>query len=295
MENEIWKPVIGYEGRYEVSNLGQVRSIRWRGGRKTHLIFHDLKESGYVEVLLVKNKENRYRRVHQLVSEAFIPNQENKPQIDHIDGDRTNNRAENLRWCTQIENNNNPITLKRKAESQIEPAKEKWQKGCFDTIKKPIRQYSLNGDFIKEWESSASASRDLFGATMNNRRAERTISKCCRGEIRQAYGFIWIYKGNENKIESLIKKNIAPKSIRVKVYFPDGSTEIYDSINKAAKANGMENLTIRTKRYNSKRNISWELLDDRSCYENRWGGSRKRFSKIEHLNNEGNDTPLRNI
>lgn len=292
MENEIWKPVIGYEGRYEVSNLGQVRSVRWRGGRKTHCIFHDLKESGYVEVLLVKNKENRYRRVHQLVAEAFIPNPENKPQIDHIDGDRTNNRVENLRWCTPIENNNNPITLKRKAVSQIEPAKEKWRKGCFDTIKKPIRQYSLSGNFIKEWESSASASRDLFGATMNNRRAEREISKCCRGEIRQAYGFIWIYKGNENKIESLIKKNIAPKSIRVKVYFLDGSTEIYDSINKAAKANGMENLTIRTKRYNSKRNISWELLDNCSCYENRWGGSRNRFTKIKHLKNEENDSPI---
>lgn len=278
MESEIWKPVVGYEGNYEVSSIGRVRSIRWRGGYKTHLIFHDLKESGYVEVLLVKNKEMRYRRVHQLVAEAFIPNPDGKPQIDHIDGDRSNNRVENLRWCTQVENMNNPITLRRKAVSQVEPAKEKWRIGCFDMVKKPILQYSLEGELISEWESSAAAARAILGDTKEKGRSAGRITRCCRGEARRAHGYIWVFKGNEDTVNELVERNKMPKEIRVKVNFPDGTSKEYESVNKAAKELGVQNLTFRKTTYSKRLNISWELLDAHTCYENRWGGHRENYN-----------------
>ena len=112
---EIWKPITGYEDRYEVSSLGMVRSYKksrngWqilkpRTSKSRGLI------TGYLRVAL--QKQNTYKNfcVHKLVAQEFIPNPENKPQVDHIDGDIFNNTLSNLRWVTQKENNNNPIHL----------------------------------------------------------------------------------------------------------------------------------------------------------------------------------------
>lgn len=88
---EVWKEIHGYNERYEVSNYGRVRS-------------NDMIING---------------RLHRLVAAAFVPNPENKPCVDHIDGDRANNHADNLRWSTRKQNANNPITRKRVAVSKI--------------------------------------------------------------------------------------------------------------------------------------------------------------------------------
>ncbi len=90
MENEIWRPVLGYENHYEVSNLGNVRSLMYKGGRHIHPIHQTLKPSGYYEVMLTENKKNFYKPVHRLVAQAFVPNPHNKPCVDHIDTDRRN-------------------------------------------------------------------------------------------------------------------------------------------------------------------------------------------------------------
>lgn len=117
-EIEIWKDVVGYEGLYQVSNLGKVRSLDrvvkrgwcYKGKLLTPTVN---KDNGYLYV----NLAGKNKTVHRLVALAFIPNPENKPCVGHKDTNRQNAKASNLEWVTYSENNHNPITLKRNSES----------------------------------------------------------------------------------------------------------------------------------------------------------------------------------
>lgn len=110
--NEIWKPVAGYEGIYEVSNLGRVRSLdrevanRWGTTRKVAGTIRviSVKREGYCFVNLFRKQRGKPMYVHRLVAIAFIPNPEGLPQVNHLDGDKSNNRADNLEWCSGSEN-----------------------------------------------------------------------------------------------------------------------------------------------------------------------------------------------
>lgn len=181
MENEIWKEIPGYEGLYEVSNYGQIRSIKRleKCGNKTRIrkerILKQSLRRGYLFVSLCKNGEKENVVIHRIVALLFIPNPENKPCIDHIDGDRANNHADNLRWVTAKENSNNynaPNTYKGK----------KINKGG-----KAVLQYDLEGNFIKEWVTTMEIQRQL-----NYHRSN--ISNCCNGLVKTAYNYIWRYK-----------------------------------------------------------------------------------------------------
>ena len=110
---EIWKDIEGYEGLYQVSNFGKIKSI---GYKKKKILKPTQDHYGYLNVTLYKNKNKKAKRIHRLVAEAFIANPENKPEIDHIDTDKLNNNVKNLRWVTRIENNNNELTLKHKSD-----------------------------------------------------------------------------------------------------------------------------------------------------------------------------------
>lgn len=108
---EEWKPVVGFEGLYSVSNLGRVRSEERRKINPlcgTSLVKEKILALqtvyGYKKVLLTLNGVPNHKRVHRLVAEAFIPNPENKPQVNHIDNDRGNNKVDNLEWVTNKEN-----------------------------------------------------------------------------------------------------------------------------------------------------------------------------------------------
>ena len=104
MKEEVWKPIKDYEGLYEISNLGRVKSLNYKRTGKEKILKNTVCNDGYLKVGLTKNGKDKVFRIHRLVAEAFIPNPENKPFIDHINTIRDDNRIENLRWCTQKEN-----------------------------------------------------------------------------------------------------------------------------------------------------------------------------------------------
>ena len=114
---EIWKDISGYEGVYQVSNLGNVRSLDRLDGRGRNiqgvLLKQVISTNDYLKVTLYKNGKSKTKTVHRLVAEAFIPNTENKPQVNHIDEDKLNNIVYNLDWMTNIENTNHGTGIER--------------------------------------------------------------------------------------------------------------------------------------------------------------------------------------
>lgn len=173
---EIWKPIEGYEGLYEVSNLGRVRSTgncNAKGYKGKIKILKPSKQgNGYLIVSLCKDNKKRTKLVHRLVGFAFIPNDNPKYKntINHINEDKTDNRACNLEWCSQQYNNtyNN----------------RNWKAAAKRGVK--VNQFTLNGKFIKEWPSQAEIER-----TLHLRQSD--ISACCTGKQKTAFGFIWKY------------------------------------------------------------------------------------------------------
>lgn len=155
---EVWKPIEGYEGYYEVSNAGRVRSVdrivwrqnaenAWKVSLKGKLIALHLRRDGYPIVNLYKGHKSCGFAVHRLVAKAFVENPLNRPEVDHINTERTDNRACNLRWVNRSENNKNPITNKRMSDA-------KKGKGC-----KPVSQYDKCGNLIAEYPSIRAAAK----------------------------------------------------------------------------------------------------------------------------------------
>ena len=101
---EIWKDIKGYEGYYQISNLGRVKSLSRKYSPKERILKNQYDKDGYYEIGLTKNKKKQYFRVHRLVAQAFIFNIKNKPQVNHKNGIKDDNRVENLEWCTNQEN-----------------------------------------------------------------------------------------------------------------------------------------------------------------------------------------------
>lgn len=168
---EVWKDIKNYEGLYQISNLGRVKSFPRKGTqtKEERILKYKYDKKGYCCVSL-HNKKPKPFKVHRLVAMAFIENKEGKVQVNHIDGDKKNNRVDNLEWCTNGEN-------------QKHAYKIGLQKS---TRKKKIKQYDLNNNFIKMWESITQASKEL-----NIKR--ENISACCRGKQKTTCGYIWIY------------------------------------------------------------------------------------------------------
>lgn len=144
MCEEIWKDIKGYEGKYQVSNLGRVKSLEREiendgmfGKQKKLFVREKILtprtskskglKTGYYRVLLFNNGKGKNHCIHKLVADAFIPNKESKKQVDHIDTDISNNKASNLRWCSQKENNNN-IKTREKLSISILKSKHKTSK-----------------------------------------------------------------------------------------------------------------------------------------------------------------------
>ena len=180
LEEEEWRDIKGFEGLYQVSNLGNVRSLdRWvvdKIGRKRlfegKMLTSRLTIWGYLSVGLgishtriVKNHP-----IHRLVAEAFIPNPNNHPCVNHKDEDKTNNRVDNLEWCTYQYNINYGTCIERRSKKK----------------KKKVNQYTKDGVFIKQWDSPKDAA-DYLGISAFH------IYSVCSGKRKKAGGYIWRY------------------------------------------------------------------------------------------------------
>ena len=194
MEQEIWKDVVGYEGLYQVSNLGRLISCEKKVGnghifpRKEKVLIK--KRSGYLGTSIVDAKGvSKNVLIHRLVAFAFIPNPNSYPQIDHIDGDKENNCVDNLRWCTPKQNINFPLSLLHRSQKGkiAQNKKETIEKKIASSHKKTIIQYDMQMNVIREWESLRAIGRK-YGFNISN------ISANANGRKRSAYGYIWKYK-----------------------------------------------------------------------------------------------------
>ena len=172
---EIWKDIKDYEGLYQVSNWGRVKSLNYNGTGKQRLMTPVKTKKGYLLVHLSKNGESKTCRVHRLVAEAFLPNPNNLPQVNHIDENKENNRVDNLEWCTPKYNCNHGTHNEKVAKANTNGKKSKI-----------VLQLSLSGDIIREWPSTAECGRNGFNFS--------NVAACCRGKIKSAYGYIWKYK-----------------------------------------------------------------------------------------------------
>lgn len=180
MPSERWKWIPGYEGLYQASTWGRIRSVdRWvvsNTGKKDFRRGRILKpqrekKTGYLRVGLCRNGKRRFFWIHRMVAETFIPNPENKPEVNHLDENKTNNAVENLSWCTGKENVNWGTGIERAAASKSKPV---------------LAVDPSTGVVALEFPSGKEAQRNGFSAV--------AISNCCRGKLKTHRGFEWRFK-----------------------------------------------------------------------------------------------------
>lgn len=209
-ENEIWKDIDGYEGLYQVSNLGRVKSLNYNHTNQEKILRQIKTKGGYVIINLCKNGKSKNFLVHRLVANAFLENLNNLPQVNHIDENKENNVVSNLEFCDAKYNNNYGTAIQRrvantdykaitakidyKAFQEKRVANTDWksigrknaEKLTNGVLSKQVYQYNKKGELIKIWESTAECGRNGFHFG--------NVAACCRGERKTHKGYIWSYE-----------------------------------------------------------------------------------------------------
>lgn len=188
---EIWLDIVGYEGMYQVSNIGRVKSLeRYRSNHgKQQLVLESIKSTrkdkqGYLLLDLYKDNKQKTVRIHRLVAEHFLDNPDKKETVNHIDGDKENNNVENLEWATFKEQNEHFYKNKLKSKCNIDKAVKAMNKAQAKKVK------CLNNGVIYESASKAARAAGISGSL---------VMRCCRGECKSAgkdenmNPLLWIY------------------------------------------------------------------------------------------------------
>lgn len=205
LEGEEWRDVVGFEGLYMVSSFGRVISLERIIGthnKNAHSTNHRLLSPNYISQGKISKRQiyhlykgRKIRKAitaHRIVAYAFIPNPENYPQIDHIDGDPTNNNIKNLRWCTQSTNIENPITKNRRKST----------KGTYNTSRSKKIVQIENETVINTFNSASEAERSGYNRIC--------ISLCCNNKISQHRGFKWMFFSDYETLINMSKNDSIP-------------------------------------------------------------------------------------
>lgn len=193
MKEEIWKDVIGYEGLYQVSCDGQIRSydkLKFNGFKefmfKGRILRQRRRPNGYMDVSLHKERSFKPVLIHRIVASAFIPNPDNKPYVNHINCDKSDNRIQNLEWCTPLENGTHA-----KMQGRYRPISKKDRDRVSRMAKskfsKPVLQFDITGNLLAEFPSANEAHRQL-GISQG------LISNVCRGLKENTHNYVFKYK-----------------------------------------------------------------------------------------------------
>lgn len=166
-ELEEWKAIEGFEELYEISNIGNVKSLNYNGTGKERIMKQGNNGNGYLRVCLSKNGKIKKFLVHRLVAQAFLPNPKNYKEINHKDENKLNNCVSNLEWCDRQYNNNFGTRTEK--------------------CSKKVNQYTLEGKFIRQFPSTNQVEREL-GYFQSN------ISNCCNGKRKTAYNYLWKFE-----------------------------------------------------------------------------------------------------
>lgn len=206
MEEEIWKDIyyydcinnkwIDYGGLYQVSNMGNVKSLNYRQTGKEKVLSSGRNRDGYLRISLYKEGKVKRFIIHRLVAHMFIYNndKEHKTEVNHIDENKENNFVDNLEWTTPKQNSNHGTRNKRvseamKGENNPMYGVHRYGKNAPNT--KRVAQYDLNGNIIKIWDCAKQVTKELG---IDN----SSIGKCCRGKQKSAGGYIWKYYTEED-------------------------------------------------------------------------------------------------
>ena len=230
MIEEVWKDIPNYEGKYQASNLGRIKSLNFNGTGKEK-IMKPRTGGRYYTIALFKNGKRKDLLLHRVIAETFIENKENKPFVNHKDENCFNNSVNNLMWCTHKENmnwgtrnerisksnkgrivteetrkkiseaNKNKILSEEQKEylrklrigtKMSEEAKRKISLHNKKIMSKKVNQYDLDENFIKTWECMTD-----FYLSIGKSKKSSQISQCCKGKISSAYGYKWKYADEE--------------------------------------------------------------------------------------------------
>jgi hypothetical protein len=205
IEGEVWKDIPGYEGKYQISNYCRIKSlpklIYGRGDKpyisEGKILKQHERKNQYLRVCLGIKKE---RTIHRLMAQIFIPNPENKPCVNHINGIKWDNRIENLEWCTYYENNMHCIKALRRKSGML------GVKGALHVQSKKVAQKTLNGELIKIWDSTMDIQRELGFFSPN-------IQANCNAKTKTSNGFIWEYtEGKSLRVFTKKDQSSEPKN-----------------------------------------------------------------------------------
>lgn len=184
---EIWRDIKGYEGLYQVSNLGRIKNVKTKSIKVATKC-----KNGYLYIDLYKNNKRTKKTVHRIVAETFLDNKDGFTDINHIDGNKLNNNVNNLEFCNRSYNLKEAYRLKLRKIAK--PMLNKKDYLC--PTSKKVNQYDMNGNFIREWGSTMQIEREL-------KIRHSSISACClkNRKYKTVGGYKWEYVGVKNSVE----------------------------------------------------------------------------------------------